>query len=185
MRDDRPEYSKLRFGSVSFSIVERRTLAVLLRRIAHGQLRGEREGHTLNTTALVHEAYLRLAEIDRIAWFDRAHFFAVAARAMRRVLIDYAEARRAQKRGGGAAVVRLDEAMAAPVQRVDDLLALNEALERLERLDPRQVNVVECHIFAGMSLEETAAALDVSPATVSRDWALARAWLNRVLSSCG
>jgi RNA polymerase sigma factor (TIGR02999 family) len=151
-----------------------------LRRLAHRQLTAERAGHTLNTTALVHEAYLRLG-LDRISWHDRAHFFAVAARAMRRVLIDYAEARRAAKRGGGAAHVTLDETVAAPHHRIDDLLAIDEALNRLEQVDARQVMVVECHVFAGMSLEDTAVALGVSPATVSRDWALARAWLNRAL----
>lgn len=152
-----------------------------LRRIAHRQLKGERAGHTLNATALVHEAYLRLG-LNRISWNDRVHFFAVAARAMRRVLIDYAQARRAEKRGGGAADVTLDDTIAAPERRIDDLLAIDEALNRLEQLDPRQVMVVECHVFAGMSLDDTAAVLDVSPATVSRDWALARAWLNRALN---
>ena len=152
-----------------------------LRRIAHRQLKGERAGHTLNATALVHEAYLRLG-LNRISWNDRVHFFAVAARAMRRVLIDYALARRAEKRGGGAADVTLDDTIAAPERRIDDLLAIDEALNRLEQLDPRQVMVVECHVFAGMSLDDTAAVLDVSPATVSRDWALARAWLNRALN---
>jgi RNA polymerase sigma factor (TIGR02999 family) len=152
-----------------------------LRRMARRQLRGERDGHTLNATALVHETYFRLAELEQVAWHDRVHFFAVAARAMRRVLIDYAEARRAQKRGGGAPVIQLDDSLEAPEQRIDQLLALDEALNRLEQHDPRQVRVVECHVFAGMSLEETAAALDISPATVSRDWTLARAWLNRIV----
>ena len=110
-----------------------------LKRMAHRQLKSERPGHTLNTTALVHEAYLRLG-LERISWQDRVHFFAVAARAMRRVLIDYAEARRAEKRGGGAAHVTLDETVAAPERRVDDLLALDEALNRLEKMDPRQVS---------------------------------------------
>lgn len=153
-----------------------------LRRIAHRQLKGERAGHTLDTTALVHEAYLRLG-LGRISWNDRVHFFAVAARAMRRVLIDYAQARRAAKRGGGAADVTLDDSIAAPERRIDDFLAIDEALNRLEQLDPRQVMVVECHVFAGMSLDDTAAALDISPATVSRDWALARAFLNRALGT--
>jgi RNA polymerase sigma factor (TIGR02999 family) len=153
-----------------------------LRRIAHRQLKGERAGHTLNTTALVHEAYLRRG-LGHIFWQDRVHFYAVAARAMRRVLIDYAEARRAEKRGGGAAHKTVDDTMAAPERRIDDLLAIDEALNRLEQLDPRQVMVVECHVFAGMSLDDTAAALDISPATVSRDWALARAFLNRTLGA--
>ena len=152
-----------------------------LKRIAHRQLKAERAGHTLNTTALVHEAYLRFG-LEGISWHDRAHFFAMAARAMRRVLIDYATARRAAKRGGGAVHLPLDTAMAAPEQNVDDLLATDQALIGLERLEPRQARVVECHVFAGMSLEDTAAALDISPATVSRDWAVARAWLNRTLN---
>jgi RNA polymerase sigma factor (TIGR02999 family) len=152
-----------------------------LKRIAHRKLRDERRGHTLNTTALVHEAYLRLG-LQQIVWQGRVHFFAVAARAMRRVLIDHASGRRADKRGGGAAHVSVDDALAAPERRVDDLLALDEALNRLERLEPRQARVVECHVFAGMSLEDTAVALDISPATVSRDWTVARAWLNRALN---
>jgi RNA polymerase sigma factor (TIGR02999 family) len=117
-----------------------------LRRMAHRQLKGERPGHTLNTTALVHEAYLRLGLGD-ISWNDRLHFFAVAARAMRRVLVDYAEARRAAKRGGGVRPVTLDDRVAAPERRLDDLLAMDEALNRLEQVDPRQVMVVECHVF--------------------------------------
>ncbi len=120
--------------------------------------------------------------LGHISWRDRVHFFAVAARAIRRVLIDYAEARRAEKRGGGAAHLMLDNTIAAPERRVDDLLAIDEALNRLEQLEPRHVMVVECHVFAGMSLDDTAAVLGVSPATVSRDWALARAWLNRALN---
>jgi RNA polymerase sigma factor (TIGR02999 family) len=153
-----------------------------LKAIARHQLIGERRGHTLNTTALVHEAYLRLG-LDQISWNDRSHFFAVAARAMRRVLIDHAEGRRAQKRGGDLVHVSLDETVAAPERRIESLLALDEALTRLEQFDPRQVRVVECHVFGGMSLDDTAVALDISPATVSRDWALARAWLNRALGA--
>jgi RNA polymerase sigma factor (TIGR02999 family) len=156
-----------------------------LKAIAHRQLRGERLGHTLNATALVHEAYLRLG-LTSIPWQDRAHFFAVAARAMRRVLIDYADARRAQKRGGDAQQIELDDGVAAaPERQLDDLLALDEALTRLEAIDPRQAQIVECHVFAGMSLGDTAAALDISAATVSRDWAMARAWLNRTMDQTG
>jgi RNA polymerase sigma factor (TIGR02999 family) len=152
-----------------------------LKAIAHRQLKSERQGHTLNTTAVVHEAYLRLG-LDRIAWNDRVHFFAVAARAMRRVLIDYGVARRTDKRGRDPVRVTLDRHAVAPEHRVEDLLALDKALGDLERHYARQVRVVECHVFAGMNLDETALALGVSPATVSRDWALARAWLNRTLS---
>jgi RNA polymerase sigma factor (TIGR02999 family) len=154
-----------------------------LKAIAHRRLRLERPGHTLNTTALVHEAYLRFG-LEQIRWQNRAHFFAVAARAMRRVLIDYGEARRAEKRGGDAVHVELDERGAvAPELRLAEMLALDQALTRLELIDARQARVVECHVFAGMSLEETAAALEISPATVSRDWTMARAWLNRTLDA--
>jgi RNA polymerase sigma factor (TIGR02999 family) len=152
-----------------------------LRRIAHGQLRGERAGHTLNTTALVHEAYLKLAGLHEMDWQNRAHFFAVAARLMRRILIDYARARQRDKRGGGQAPIPLAEGMDIVVAEGDALVALDEALGRLEALSERQCRVVECRCFAGMSVEETAAALSSSPATVKRDWALARAWLNREL----
>lgn len=153
-----------------------------LKRIARGHLRDERSGHTLNTTGLVHETYLRLVHINQVEWRDRAHFFAVAARVMRRILIDYARARGRDKRGGGAIHVPLDDALDLPVARADDLLALEEALTRLETLNERQCRVVECRCFAGMSVEETATALGTSPATVKRDWALSRAWLNRELS---
>jgi RNA polymerase sigma factor (TIGR02999 family) len=152
-----------------------------LRGLAHGLLRGERTGHTLNTTALVHETYLRLVRIEQIDWRDRAHFFAVSARVMRRVLIDYARARKREKRGGDPIQVPLSEGMDLVVQQPEDLLALEEALARLEVLNQRQCRVVECRCFAGMTVEETAAALDTSPATVKRDWAFARAWLNREL----
>lgn len=152
-----------------------------LRRLAHRQLAGERPEHTLNTGALVHEAYLKLAGLERLEWRDRAHFFAVAAGAMRRILIDYAVRRRAAKRGGGARHEPLDRVMIAAGERAEELLALDEALERLRALDERQSRVVECRFFAGMSIDETAAALDISPATVKRDWMMARAWLNREL----
>lgn len=153
-----------------------------LRRIAHGELRREQPGHTLNTTALVHEAYLRLVKIDRVEWRDRAHFFAAAAQVMRRVLIDYARTKKRAKRGGDAAVqVPLSETLDALVRQPEDLLTLEEALARLEARSLRQCRVVECRCFSGMSVEETAAALDTSPATVKRDWAFARAWLNREL----
>lgn len=153
-----------------------------LRRIAHAQLRGERPGHTLNTTALVHEAYLKLVNVDQIEWRDRAHFFATAARVMRRILIDYARSRKRLKRGGDEAVqVPLDEALAVGFEPAEDLLALDEALTRLEAQSERQSRVVECRCFAGLSVDETAAALGISPATVKRDWEFSRAWLNREL----
>ena len=158
-----------------------------LRRMARAARRREREGHTLATTALVHEAYLRLTDGGAIDWQCRNHFFAVAAQAMRRILVDWARARMAQKRGGGAAHVSLDalaEAGTPPTAeaRAEELLALDEALVRLAALSPRQARVVECRYFGGYTIEETADALGVSPTTVKDDWALARAWLHRALS---
>ena len=150
-----------------------------LRRIARQQLAHERRSHTLSPTALAHEAYARLVGLTRVAWRDRAHFFAVAAGAMRRVLIDYAVARKAQKRGGGATAVDLELAGLVGDDRLEDLLAVQEALERLELVHARAARIVECRVFAGMTIEETAAALDSSPATVKRHWELARAWLAR------
>jgi len=156
-----------------------------LHRMAHVQLYHEQDGHTLNTTALVHETYLRLAGIDQIQWKDRVHFFAVAARLMRRILIDYARARHRDKRGGQAIRVPLVEELAAAPDQAEALLALDDALVRLEAHNARLCRVVECRCFAGMSVEDTAEALHTSAATVKRDWAFARAWLNRALSSAG
>lgn len=150
-----------------------------LRRIAHRRLRGEQSGNTLDTTALVHEAYLRLAGTAQLTFADRAHFLALAAQAMRHVLIDGAVRRKAQKRGGSRRPIALDEIPLAADARSEQLLALDDALERLALLDARRSRVVECRFFGGMSIEETAVALDISPATVKRDWTLARAWLNR------
>ena len=152
-----------------------------LRQLAARKLRGERNDHTLSTTALVHEAWLELNKLNRIQWQNRGHFLAVAAQAMRRILIDYAVARGRQKRGGGQVVVSLDDgdALAIAHDRADELVQLEEALERLQAINERQAKVVECRFFGGMSVEETADALNVSPATVKREWAIARAWLNR------
>jgi RNA polymerase sigma factor (TIGR02999 family) len=147
-----------------------------LRRLAHHYMRGEREGHTLQTTALVNEVYLRLAGIDGLQWRDRAHFFAMAATLMRRVLVDHARQRGRDKRGGGVSVVPLDETAVSPQPEVD-VVALDEALQRLAAVDPQQCRVVELRFFAGLSVEETAEALGVSAATVKRDWATARLWL--------
>jgi RNA polymerase sigma-70 factor, ECF subfamily len=152
-----------------------------LRRVAHRHLRGERTGHTLGTTGLVHEAYLELLKLDRIRWHGRAYVLAAASRAMRRVLIDYAVARGAQKRGGGVTAIPLDDAFAMAVSRSEELLALDEALDRLATVNERYGRVVECRFFGGMNVEDTAEALGTSPATVKRDWTLARAWLNREL----
>jgi RNA polymerase sigma factor (TIGR02999 family) len=156
-----------------------------LRRLAQRQMRGERPDHTLGTTALVHEAYLKLSGLDRIRWQNRAQFLSIAAQAMRRVLINHASARHTQKRGGGREKISLDDVVLLAEGRADDLLALDAALTRLSELDERQARVVECRFFAGLSIEETADALEVAPATVKRDWAVARAWLNRELSATG
>lgn len=154
-----------------------------LRRIAHGQLRNERSGHTLNTTALVHEAYLKLVNVREVEWQNRAHFFAMAGRLMRRILIDYARTKKREKRGGDAVHVPLEAVEDVAIQRADDLLDLEEALSRLESLNERGCRVVECRCLAGLSVEETAEALGTSPATVKRDWAFSRAWLNRELGA--
>lgn len=156
-----------------------------LHQLAARKLRGERDGHTLCTTALVHEAWLELNKLNRIQWQNRGHFLAVAAQAMRRILIDYAVARRREKRGGGQVLVSLDDtdALAIAHERADELVALDEALARLESLNERQARIVECRFYGGMSIEETADALNVSPATVKREWTIARAWLNRELRS--
>ena len=148
-----------------------------LRRIARRQLGAERPDHTLSTTALVHEAYLRMADQTRLGWQDRAHFFAASAQAMRRILVDYARRHRAEKRGGGRAQVTLDDAMAAAGERADQLVALDEALTRLAAMDPRLARVVECRFFAGLTEEETAEALGVTARTVRRDWVKAKGWL--------
>lgn len=153
-----------------------------LRAVAHRQLARERPGHTLDTSALVHEAYLKLIGLQRIQWQDRIHFFALSARLMRRILINHAERRGAAKRGGGRVALALEDVMPGAEDRMQRFGALDEALERLEQLNPRQCRVVECRFFSGLSLEETAEALSVSPATVKRDWSLARAWLNRELA---
>jgi RNA polymerase sigma factor (TIGR02999 family) len=157
-----------------------------LRTLAQARLRNERDDHTLSATALVHEAYLRLVDATQIEWADRAHFYAVAAQAMRRILVDWARARRCAKRGSGVAPRSLDalaeDGVEVPAEhRVDAFLALDEALDRLTQFDARKAKVVECRYFGGLTVEETAAALGLSPTTVKADWALARAWLHRAL----
>jgi RNA polymerase sigma factor (TIGR02999 family) len=147
-----------------------------LRRLAHHYMRGERINHTLQTTGLVNEVYLRLAGIDGLQWRDRAHFFAMAATLMRRVLVDYARQRGREKRGGGISVTSLDEYAVAP-QATVDIIALDRALERLAAIDPQQARIVELRFFAGLSVEETSEAVGVSPATVKREWATAKLWL--------
>jgi RNA polymerase sigma-70 factor (ECF subfamily) len=154
-----------------------------LRRTAHRQLRGERPGQGPQTTSLVHEAYMRLLDSSRVRWQNRSHFYAVSAQLMRRILVDFARARRAQKRGGDAVRVPIDEALDALPERRADVVALDDALEALAQFDPRKVRVVELRFFGGLSVEETADVLSVSPDTVMRDWKLAKAWLLRELSA--
>jgi RNA polymerase sigma-70 factor, ECF subfamily len=150
-----------------------------LKRIARRFMRGEREGHTLQPTALVNEAFLRLVDGHGIQWQDRAHFFALSAQMMRRVLVNYALARGAGKRGGAAQRVSLDEAMVVSPERDSQLVELDRALQALARFDARKAQVVELRFFAGMSVEETASVLNVSPQTVLRDWNLSKTWLAR------
>jgi RNA polymerase sigma-70 factor, ECF subfamily len=159
-----------------------------LARIARRQLRLEAGGHTLSTTALVHETYLRLVDQTRAQWADRAHFFAVAARCMRRVLVDHARRHRAVRRGGAHrravpldALGATDAASLAAAERADTLIAIDEALERLAALDARQARVVECRYFGGLTEQETAEALGVTARTVARDWVKARGWLRQEL----
>ncbi|MGE0129752.1 MAG: sigma-70 family RNA polymerase sigma factor [Blastocatellales bacterium] len=153
-----------------------------LRRLARARLRRERINHTLQPTALVHEAFLRLVDQSKVNWQNRAHFFGAAARLMRQILINHAEARRAAKRGGEAERISLNDVDRFKVEEEIDLVALNEALKRLERIDPRQGRIVEMRYFSGLAIEEIAEALGVSPATVKREWSAARAWLRRELS---
>jgi RNA polymerase sigma factor (TIGR02999 family) len=152
-----------------------------LRVLARRKLRGERPDHTLNTTALVHEAYERLVAQDRMTWQNRAHFMGIAALSMRRILINYAQKRSAQKRGGGAPVATFEDGMAPRTLQADDLIDLDDALTRLEALNERQSRVVTYRFFGGLTQKEIAEALNVSVPTVRRDWRLARAWLSREL----
>ena len=152
-----------------------------LRRLAAHRLQGERPGHTLQATALVHEAYMRLIQAD-IEWHDRAHFYAVAARVLRRVLVEYARMHASQKRGGGKAPMPLDEALEVGTEATSTVLELDEALERLAALDRRKSDVLELLFFGGLTYDETAAALDISAATVHRELKLAKAWLHRELT---
>jgi RNA polymerase sigma factor (TIGR02999 family) len=153
-----------------------------LRRQAARYLRRERHNHTLQPTALVNEAFMKLVDQRNVQWQNRAHFFGVAAQAMRRIVIDHARARQRIKRGGVQHAVTLDEAMIAEESRSIDVLALDEALNRLARLDERQARIVELRYFAGLSVEETAEVTALSPATVKREWAMARAWLHAELT---
>jgi RNA polymerase sigma factor (TIGR02999 family) len=152
-----------------------------LRRIAHRHMRHERGDHTLQATALVNEAFLKLIDARQIQYQDRAHFFALSSRLMRQVLVDWARARGYQKRGGGASNVTLDEGRVGVVERPADVVALDEALDSLAEIDARKSQVVEMRFFGGLSIEETAAALGISERTVKRDWTMAKLWLLREL----
>jgi RNA polymerase sigma-70 factor (ECF subfamily) len=153
-----------------------------LRRLARSYMRGERQNHTLQTTALVNEAYLRLVDQKHVRWQNRAHFLAIAAQSMRRILVDHARRRQYQKRGAGVMQVTLAEAESLSNERGPDLVALDEALSELAKMDARRSQVVELRFFGGLSIEETAEALKVSPTTVERDWTIAKAWLHKELA---
>jgi RNA polymerase sigma-70 factor (ECF subfamily) len=152
-----------------------------LRQIARHCMAGERAGHSLQATALVNEAYIRLVDGKAVEWHDRAHFLAVSARVMRRILVDHARARRYQKRGGDAVRVSFDESLVVTTELSTDVVALDAALEALSKFDERKSRVVEMRFFGGLSVEETASVLGVSPSTVMGDWRLAKAWLKREL----
>jgi RNA polymerase sigma factor (TIGR02999 family) len=156
-----------------------------LHRLAHSCLRRERPGHTLQATALVHEAYLRLVDQSQVQWQNRAHFLAIAANLMRKILINYARDRKRYKRGGGGQKLSLEDVHAVSKEPGVDLVALDEALERLAAIDPQQGRIVELRYFGGLTIEETAEALGTSPATVKREWSLARAWLDCELRKGG
>jgi RNA polymerase sigma factor (TIGR02999 family) len=153
-----------------------------LHRLAERYLRSESPGHTLQSTALVHEAYLRLIDQRNTRWQNRAHFFGISAQLIRRILVDHARARNAGKRGGYAAKIHLDESVAAPDQQDVDLVVLDDRLKALSDIDPQQARVVELRYFAGLTVEETAEVMHVSPTTVKREWRLARAWLHREIA---
>jgi RNA polymerase sigma-70 factor, ECF subfamily len=154
-----------------------------LHKLASRYLRRERRDHTLQTTAVVHEAYLKLVNQRDANFENRLHFFAVAAQIMRRILVDYARRHHASKRGGDLYKLSLDEALVTSEEKGADLLALDEALDRLAAIDPRQSRVVELRVFAGLTLEETAQALNISPSTVRREWSMAKAWLHRQIKN--
>ena len=155
-----------------------------LRRLASAYLRHERSNHTLQSTALVHEAFMRLVNQRDVQWRNRAHFFGIAAQMIRRILVDYARSQHRKKRGSGAVKLALDDAVVAPQEPGPDLdlLALNDALDQLSQLDPRQSRIVELRFFAGLSLEETAEVMNLSPSSIKREWNTARAWLFREMT---
>jgi RNA polymerase sigma factor (TIGR02999 family) len=153
-----------------------------LRRLAASYMRFEAPGHTLQATALVHEAYMKLIQQREVSWKSRAHFFGIAAQMIRRILVDHIRATRAQKRGSGFAALSLDEALGVGEKKNWEIIALDDALKTLAKVDPQQARIVELRFFAGLSIEETADIVGISPATVKRDWVSAKAWLFRELS---
>ena len=153
-----------------------------LRRLAHHYMRGEGPGNTMQTSALVNEAYLRLVDQTNPHWHNRAHFFAISAKLMRQILVDYARKRRSRKRGGDVRQVSLDEEMIVSEERLANVVALDDALKSLAEIDPRKSQIVELRFFGGLSIEETAEVLQISPGTVMRDWTLAKAWLRREIT---
>jgi RNA polymerase sigma factor (TIGR02999 family) len=174
----------LEWGSGNHDALQELTPLVYdqLRHLAAGALRRERPGHTLQSTALVHEAYLSLIDQQRVRWHDRDHFFAIAAKIIRRILVNHARGHNAFKRGGANTIMTLDESI-TPVQGRDvDLIALDDALESLSKMDPQQAKIVELRFFGGLSIESTAGVLGISDSTVKREWNLARAWLKRELT---
>jgi len=156
-----------------------------LHRLAARCVAGEQEGHVLQTTALVHEVYIRLVAVGNVGWRDRAHFFALCARLMRRILIDLARSWHDQKRGGYAAHIHLEEALTVSIETAPDILAVDDALQSLAAVDSRKSRIVKLRFFGGLTVEETADVLEISPETILRDWRLAKAWLMRELSRGG
>jgi RNA polymerase sigma-70 factor, ECF subfamily len=154
-----------------------------LHRLAHHYMKRESPGHTLQTSALVNEAFMRLVDQREVRWQNRAHFYGIAAQMMRRILVDYARSRGYAKRGGGAQQISFDEALIVSDERSAEVVGVHEALERLTAIDPRKGQIVEFRFFSGLSIQETAEILNVSPGTVMRDWTLAKAWLRREMNS--
>ena len=148
-----------------------------LRRLAHGYMQNERSDHTLQATALVHEAYIQLVDWKNVSWQNRAHFFAAAAQMMRKILVDHAREKNALKRGGGLRTIALDDAISFPNHNNVDLMSLDDAMTELNSFDPQQAKIVELRFFGGLTIEETAHAMDISDSTVKRDWQIAKAWL--------
>ena len=153
-----------------------------LRRLAHRYMSRERPGHTMQTTALVNEAYLRLVNRDGVHWQNRAHFFAIASQLMRHILVDHARSHAYAKRGGGAQTISLDEAMVVSQERAAEVVALDDVLKELAKIDPQQSRIVELRFFGGLTIEETAVVLRLSPATIKREWSTAKAWLYHELA---